>query len=104
MVTAVSGSGPAYVFYMVEALAIAGANAGLDPDMALRLARATVEGAGELLFQSPLDAATLRKNVTSPKGTTAEALAVLMAKEGGLTELLTRAVAAAARRSRELAG
>ncbi|MDR3372260.1 MAG: pyrroline-5-carboxylate reductase [Ancalomicrobiaceae bacterium] len=104
VVTAVSGSGPAYVFHMVEALAAAGAAAGLDLDMALRLARATVEGAGELLFQSPLDAATLRKNVTSPKGTTAEALDVLMAKEGGMTELMTKAVAAAAKRSRELAG
>lgn len=63
--------------------------------MALRLARATVEGAGELLYQSPLDAATLRQNVTSPKGTTAEALDVLMAENDGLTELLTRAVASA---------
>ena len=69
-VTAVSGSGPAYVFYMVEAMAAAGVAAGLKPDLAMQLARATVTGAGELLHQSPLDAATLRQNVTSPHGTT----------------------------------
>ncbi len=103
LVTAVSGSGPAYVFHMVEALASAGAAAGLAPDLALRLARATVEGAGELLWQSPESPETLRKNVTSPGGTTAAALAVLMG-EPGLTELMTEAVAAAAKRSRELAG
>lgn len=101
--TAVSGSGPAYVFHMVEALAAAGAAAGLDADLAMRLARATVEGAGELLWQSPESPETLRKNVTSPGGTTAAALAVLMG-ETGLTQLMTEAVAAAAKRSRELAG
>lgn len=101
--TAVSGSGPAYVFHMVEALAAAGAAAGLPADLAARLARATVEGAGELLWQSPESPETLRKNVTSPGGTTAAALAVLMG-EDGLTELMTEAVAAAAKRSRELAG
>jgi len=101
--TAVSGSGPAYVFHMVEALAAAGAAAGLEPELAARLARATVEGAGELLWQSPETPETLRKNVTSPGGTTAAALAVLMG-EAGLTELMTEAVAAAAKRSRELAG
>lgn len=101
--TAVSGSGPAYVFHMVEALAAAGAAAGLEPSLAARLARATVEGAGELLWQSPEPPETLRKNVTSPGGTTAAALAVLMADDG-LTKLMTAAVAAAAKRSRELAG
>lgn len=101
--TAVSGSGPAYVFHMVEALAAAGAAAGLEPSLAARLARATVEGAGELLWQSPEPPETLRKNVTSPGGTTAAALAVLMG-EPGLTELMTKAVAAATKRSRELAG
>ncbi len=103
LVTAVSGSGPAYVFHMVEALAAAGASAGLDPDLALRLARATVEGSGELLWQSPESPVRLRVDVTSPGGTTAAALAVLMG-ERGLTALMTEAVAAAAKRSRELAG
>ncbi|MEJ1160765.1 pyrroline-5-carboxylate reductase [Prosthecomicrobium sp. N25] len=102
-VTAVSGSGPAYVFLLAEALAEAGRKAGLPDGLAERLARATVEGAGELLHQSPLDPATLRRNVTSPNGTTAAALDVLMAQDG-LQPLLDRAVAAAARRSRELAG
>ncbi len=101
-VTAVSGSGPAYVFYMVEALAAAGIAAGLEPKLAMQLARATVTGAGELLHQSPLDAATLRQNVTSPNGTTYAALQVLMAKDG-LEPLMTAAVAAATKRSRELA-
>ncbi|HWV80270.1 MAG TPA: pyrroline-5-carboxylate reductase [Hyphomicrobiaceae bacterium] len=101
-VTAVSGSGPAYVFYMVEALAAAGVAAGLKPELAMQLARATVTGAGELLHQSPLDAATLRQNVTSPNGTTYAALQVLMAKDG-LEPLMTAAVAAATKRSRELA-
>lgn len=103
LVTAVSGSGPAYVFHMVEALAAAGATAGLDADLAARLARATIEGAGELLWQSPESPEQLRVNVTSPGGTTAAALAVLMGEEG-LTKLMTEAVAAAAKRSRELAG
>lgn len=102
-VTAVSGSGPAYVFHFVEALAEAGRKAGLPADFADRLARATVEGAGELLYRSPLDPATLRKNVTSPNGTTAAALAVLMG-ETGIQPIVDAAVEAAARRSRELAG
>lgn len=101
--TAVSGSGPAYVFLLAESLARAGAAAGLPADLAARLARATVAGAGELLHQSPLDAATLRQNVTSPGGTTAAALAVLMAADG-LDRLMEQAVAAATKRSRELAG
>lgn len=102
-VTAVSGSGPAYVFLLVEALAAAAIEAGLPEDLAAQLARATVVGSGELLRQSPDSAAVLRTNVTSPGGTTFAALQVLMG-EDGLQSLLTRAVAAATRRSRELAG
>ncbi|MFZ1102439.1 MAG: pyrroline-5-carboxylate reductase, partial [Hyphomicrobiaceae bacterium] len=101
-VTAVSGSGPAYVFHLAECLAQAGAAAGLAPELAQKLARWTVAGAGELLHRSDLDAATLRRNVTSPAGTTAAGLEVLMADDG-LAELMRKAVAAAARRSRELA-
>ncbi|WP_029007982.1 pyrroline-5-carboxylate reductase [Azospirillum halopraeferens] len=101
-VTAVSGSGPAYVFLLVEALARAGEDAGLPADLAQRLARATVSGSGELLRQSTAPASQLREAVTSPGGTTRAALDVLMADDG-LGMLLTRAVAAAARRSRELA-
>lgn len=101
-VTAVSGSGPAYVFLLVEALAAAGEAAGLPAELAQRLARATVSGSGELLRQSPATAAQLREAVTSPGGTTRAALDVLMAPDG-MTELMTRAVAAATRRSRELA-
>lgn len=102
-VTAVSGSGPAYVFLLVEALAKAGVAAGLPAEMAMTLARGTVTGSGELLRRSPEVASQLRINVTSPGGTTAAALGVLMA-EDGLQPLLTRAVDAATRRSRELAG
>ncbi|HMK79390.1 MAG TPA: pyrroline-5-carboxylate reductase [Xanthobacteraceae bacterium] len=102
-VTAVSGSGPAYVFLLAEALAQAGAAAGLPADLAERLARATVAGSGELLHRSPLDAATLRRNVTSPGGTTEAALAVLMGEQG-IAPLMESAVGAATRRSRELAG
>lgn len=101
-VTAVSGSGPAYVFLLAEELARAGVAAGLPADLAARLARETVAGSGELLHRSGLDAATLRQNVTSPGGTTAAALGVLMG-ENGLKELMTRAVAAATERSKELA-
>ncbi len=102
-VTAVSGSGPAYVFLLAESLARAGAAAGLPPDLAQRLARATVAGSGELLHRSELDPAALRQNVTSPGGTTAAALDVLTAKDG-LDPLMEKAIAAATRRSRELAG
>jgi pyrroline-5-carboxylate reductase len=103
-VTAVSGSGPAYVFLLVECLAQAGARAGLPPELAMRLARATIEGAGELLFRDQeTEASTLRRNVTSPGGTTAAALEVLMASNG-LSPLMERAVASATRRARELAG
>jgi pyrroline-5-carboxylate reductase len=101
-VTAVSGSGPAYVFLLAEALAQAGAAAGLPPDLAEKLARETVAGAGELLHQSALDAAALRDNVTSPGGTTAAALEVLTGANG-LTPLMKKAVAAATARSRKLA-
>ncbi len=103
-VTAVSGSGPAYVFLLVEALAAAGENLGLPPDLAATLARATVTGSGELLRQSPLPAATLRENVTSPNGTTYAALQVLMNDTDGLADLMRRATEAAARRAEELAG
>ncbi|MBR1218659.1 pyrroline-5-carboxylate reductase [Bradyrhizobium sp. U87765 SZCCT0131] len=102
-VTAVSGSGPAYVFLLAEELARAGVAAGLSPALAAKLARETVSGSGELLHRSDLDAAVLRQNVTSPGGTTAAALGVLMATDG-LQPLLTRAVAAATQRSKELAG
>ena len=102
-VTALSGSGPAYVFLLAEAMAAAGARAGLPADLAARLARATVSGAGELLARSDLPPDALRRNVTSPGGTTAAALDVLMA-EGAVPALVERAVAAAKRRAGELAG
>ena len=102
-VTAVSGSGPAYVFLLAEALTEAGVAAGLPHELAAKLARETVAGSGELLHRSPLDAAVLRENVTSPAGTTAAALAVLMGQDG-LASLMEKAVAAATKRSRELAG
>jgi pyrroline-5-carboxylate reductase len=101
-VTAVSGSGPAYVFYLAECLGEAGIEAGLEPDLARKLARWTVAGAGELLHRSDLGAHTLRQNVTSPGGTTFAALEVLMADEG-MPKLMREAVAAATNRSRELA-
>ena len=102
-VTAVSGSGPAYVFYLAECLAEAGVKAGLAPDLAAKLARWTVAGAGELLHRSDQPANVLRENVTSPNGTTFAALQVLMAKTG-LQPVMTEAVLAASRRSKELAG
>ena len=102
LVTAVSGSGPAYVFLLAETLAAAGEKAGLPKELAVRLARATVAGSGELMRLSGVDAAVLRQNVTSPNGTTHAALQVLMADDG-LQHLMNRAVAAAALRSRELA-
>jgi len=102
-VTALSGSGPAYVFLLVEAMAAAGAKLGLTPEMAMQLARTTVAGSGELLRQSSEPAAQLRVNVTSPGGTTAEALKVLMADDG-IQPVFDRALAAATRRSKELAG
>ena len=102
-VTALSGSGPAYVFHLVEALAKAGENQGLPPKLAKRLARLTVEGAGELLRQSPLDPSVLRQNVTSPGGTTAAALLYLMDETHGFSPLLAKAVDAATKRGQELA-
>jgi len=102
-VTAVSGSGPAYVFLLAEVLAQAGVAAGLPRPLAEKLARETVAGSGELLHRSDLDATKLRENVTSPGGTTAAALDVLM-REDGLAALMTKAVAAATERSRKLAG
>jgi pyrroline-5-carboxylate reductase len=101
-VTAVSGSGPAYVFLLAEELARAGVAAGLPAELATKLARETVAGSGELLHRSLHASATLRQNVTSPGGTTAAALEVLMGPDG-MQSLLTRAVAAATRRSRQLA-
>ena len=101
-VTAVSGSGPAYVFLLAEELARAGVEAGLPAELATKLARETVAGSGELLHRSELDSATLRQNVTSPGGTTAAALEVLMGKDG-MQPLMIRAVAAATKRSKELA-
>lgn len=103
-VTAVSGSGPAYVFLLIEALAAAGEAEGLDRALALELARATVAGAGALADSTETPPAQLRVDVTSPGGTTAAALAILMGEGEGLTGLMRRAVAAAAVRSRELAG
>ena len=100
-VTAVSGSGPAYVFLLAECLAEAGRQAGLPADLADLLGRQTVAGAGALLAESPLAPSELRRNVTSPQGTTAAALSVLMAREG-LQPLLSRAVEAARQRSIEL--
>jgi pyrroline-5-carboxylate reductase len=102
-VTALSGSGPAYVFLLAEAMAAAGKAAGLPDDLAERLAHQTISGAGELMRQADLHPSILRKNVTSPGGTTAAALDVLMSPEG-LERLMTRAVAAATKRSKELAG
>lgn len=103
-VTALSGSGPAYVFLLAEAMAEAGARLGLAPDLAMRLARATVSGSGELLRLSADSAADLRRAVTSPGGTTAAALDVLMDPQNGVGPVMIAAVTAAARRGRELAG
>jgi pyrroline-5-carboxylate reductase len=102
-VTALSGSGPAYVFLLVETMARAGMAAGLPEDLALRLARATVAGSGEMLHRLSTPAEELRRNVTSPGGTTEQALKVLMAEEG-LQPLFDRAVKAAIQRAQALAG
>lgn len=101
-VTGLSGSGPAYVFYLIETMAAAGVKAGLPEDLAIRLARQTVAGAGALALQSEESAAQLRINVTSPNGTTAAGLEVLMDETSGLGPLMEKTVAAATRRSREL--
>jgi pyrroline-5-carboxylate reductase len=101
-VTGVSGSGPAYVFLMIEALAAAGVNQGLPEDMAMQLAQATVAGAGALAVRSEESAEQLRINVTSPNGTTQAALEVLMRSDAGLSQLVDQAVSAARQRSQEL--
>lgn len=103
-VTALSGGGPAYVFLLIETLAAAGVKAGLPEEFSMRLARATVAGSGELARRSPEAASQLRINVTSPGGTTAEALKVLMAEGTGIQPVFDAAIAAATARSKELAG
>ncbi len=100
-VTGLSGSGPAYVFHMIEAMTAAGVAAGLPGELAATLAKVTVAGAGELALGATESIEQLRKNVTSPKGTTAAGLDILMKKEG-LTDLMTKTVAAAKKRSIEL--
>lgn len=102
-VTGVSGSGPAYVFHLIECMAAAGQAQGLPADMAMKLAQATVAGAGALALQSDESAEQLRRNVTSPNGTTQAGLEVLMDENKGLPPLVMATVAAAADRSRELA-
>lgn len=101
-VTALSGSGPAYVFHLIEAMAAAGEAEGLSPDLALELARATVAGAGALAVHADEDPGRLRENVTSPGGTTAAGLQVLMNGQTGLPPLMRATIAAAAARGREL--
>ena len=101
-VTGLSGSGPAYVFHMIECMAQAGAAQGLSPELAMQLAQATVAGAGALAEAADETPATLRENVTSPNGTTQAGLEVLMDEDTGLPPLMARTVAAAAERSREL--
>ncbi|MEO0700502.1 MAG: pyrroline-5-carboxylate reductase [Pseudomonadota bacterium] len=101
-VTAVSGSGPAYVFHLIETMATAGEAEGLPPDLAMALAKATVGGAGALAETAEDSPTQLRINVTSPNGTTQAALEVLMDDTDGFPALLRRAIAAAANRSREL--
>ncbi len=101
-VTALSGGGPAYVFALIEAMTEAGVAVGLAPDLASRLARVTVAGAGELVHQSELSASTLRETVCSPGGTTLEAIKVLMEPDDGWQPIITRAIAAAARRAQAL--
>jgi pyrroline-5-carboxylate reductase len=103
-VTGVSGSGPAYVFHLIETLAVAGEAQGLPADLAMKLAKATVAGAGALAEQADDSPSQLRVNVTSPNGTTQAALEVLMDDDDGFPALLNRAVAAATKRSKELAG
>ena len=103
-VTAVSGSGPAYVFHLIEALADAGQANGLNAELSMTLAKATVAGAGLLAEKSNEDPTNLRINVTSPGGTTAAALRILMDQDTGFNSLLLKAVEAASNRSKELRG
>ena len=100
-VTAVSGSGPAYVFLLTECLRDAGIEAGLSPDLAAQLARATVAGAGALLETGATDPAVLRKNVTSPGGTTERAIQSF--EQDGLRKVVARGMFAAAERAAEMA-
>jgi pyrroline-5-carboxylate reductase len=102
-VTGLSGSGPAYVFHMIEALAVAGQAQGLGADLAMQLAKATVAGAGQLAAASEETPSELRVNVTSPNGTTQAGLEVLMDGKDGLAPLMSKTVAAATARSKELA-
>lgn len=103
-VTAVSGSGPAYVFHLIEAMTAAGISAGLSPDLSGQLARQTIIGSAALAeSEGGTDAATLRKNVTSPGGTTEAALKVLMSDDNSLTDLMTHAIMAATQRGKDLA-
>lgn len=102
VVTGLSGSGPAYVFYLVESLANAGVELGLSEDMAMRLAKATVAGSGALLMSSSEQPSKLRKNVTSPNGTTQAGLEILMDQKSGLMPLVKKTVEVAAERSKEL--
>ncbi len=103
-VTALSGGGPAYIFHMIECMTAAGIKQGLPEALSARLALVTVAGAGQLALQSNDEPAQLRKNVTSPGGTTLEALNILMQEDNGLADLMARAIAAATARSKELAG
>ena len=101
-VTAVSGSGPAYVFHLIETMAAAGEAQGLSPELALKLAKATVGGAGDLAEQADESPSQLRVNVTSPNGTTAAALEVLMDETTGFPKIVGDGIKAAADRSKEL--
>jgi pyrroline-5-carboxylate reductase len=102
IVTAISGSGPAYVFYLIEALFVAGKKGGLEPNLAMKIAKSTVLGAGALASISGEEPETLRNNVTSPNGTTQAALDILMDSSNGLLQLISKAVSAAEKRSKEL--
>ncbi len=101
-VTAIGGSGPAYLFYLVEALKDSGEALGLSPEIADLLARQTIIGSARMLDESDETASRLRGNVTSPGGTTQAALNILVKKKGGLIDLMRRATKAAAKRSRDL--
>lgn len=101
-VTAVSGSGPAYVFHLLEAFIAAGISVGLPPELAVTLVKQTVFGAAKLALAPEADPTALREQVTSPNGTTAAALSVLMNPRDGFSALLSRAVAAAEQRSTDL--
>ena len=101
-VTAISGSGPAYIFLIAELMTEVGIKLGLSHDEAFKLVKHTIDGAGSLIVNSSLEPQKLRENVTSPGGTTHEALAVLMNKDNGLPKIFSAAIKAAAQRSKEL--